>query len=129
MLLLSRKHFIVVIFVGVLLAVVTVYCRVFSDRAVFQNITGLDLPRSAIVIQSTSTEAGAFGSDTYRCLVLKVDAETIRKWLIVNPLNGAANWKNGPVGEPVLRAEDTIPDSVLDSADINYALYAYREGR
>jgi hypothetical protein len=107
-------------------AVITLHFLVFSDRAIFQNFSGLKLPRSASVVKSAVTSAGQFGVDTYRCIAFKVDAETIQKWLNAPPLNGAAQWKNGPYDKGVLA--DTIPSDVLYSDEIHFAVNEYRRG-
>jgi hypothetical protein len=112
------------IVVGALLVCLVAYSRLFSVREVFRRFTGLYLPRSATVIRDEYTNAGAFGSDSYHCIEVKVTDDTIASWLNVAPFHSAAQWKNGPVVEPVLRLQNTVPGSALDSRNAYYALDA-----
>jgi len=101
----------------------------FRPKSIFEQFTGLSLPEPATILQNTTESVGAFGSDSYRCILIQVDSDTIRRWLDVLPLNGAARWKSGPVNEPVLRARNCVPNDVLDSDVVQYALDSYRQGR
>jgi hypothetical protein len=101
----------------------------FRPKSIFERFTGLSLPDSAIILQHTAEETGAFGSDSYRCILVQVDPDTIRRWLEVSPLNGATRWKTGPVAEAVLRARNCVPNDILDSNVVQYALDSYRQGR
>ena len=101
----------------------------FRPRSIFERFSGLSLPDSATILQNTTEDVGPFGVDSYRCIVVQIDADTIRKWLDVLPLNRVARWKSGPVTDPVLRARNCVPNDVLDSNVVHYALDSYRQGR
>jgi len=100
----------------------------FRPKAIFERFTGVSLPDSAIILENATVETGPFGSDSYRCIIVQIDTETISKWLDMPPLKGAAEWKRGPVSGAVLRAKNTVPNDILESNAIQYALDIYRQG-
>jgi hypothetical protein len=119
-----RTLFGLIALIGVLMgAVVLLNYFVFSSRAVFQRLTGLKLPPTASIVKDSFVETGPFGTDTSHCIRVKTDSTTINNW------SQMAQFKAGPVVEPILRDDRGIPDNVVDSDRIFYSLDTRQDGR
>jgi hypothetical protein len=106
-----------------IVAAAFIFFRRYGDGPTFERVAGLKLPRGSQVIHKSHDEYGPFGTEGFQCILVKVNVETIKNWLDLPVLNGKGQWKRGPVLEGVLRSPNTIPDEVLSSTRIHYAVY------
>src|SRR5262245_50344257 len=86
----------------------------------FRAKYGLELPTSATFVRNSTVDAGPFGSDSYGCVVVRIDTATAQKWLETKPFCGEAAWRQGPVTLHVPQGDDAVPDEVLSSSGIFY---------
>ena len=102
--------------------------RPFSGLSVFAEVTGLKLSRMTFLVGDNSHAAGAFGSDTPRCIEVETDPDTLKSWLAVKPIDGSRAWQKGPVDQSRLFGQEFVPNGILNSDGV-YSAQSIRQNR